>query len=123
MENEKPKRQRKNKQNMFKEERQKLINELNEIIGISANKNYFILHDIDNDNVKNKIKKLVPEVKKYYKYGSWHYFKEEEKQDEIGLLKTIYKYSDYILTNKKKILERDGIKKQHTEIHINKKIY
>ena len=122
MENEKPKRQRKNKQILFKEEREKLINKLNVIIGISTNKNSFILHDIDNDIVKNKIKELVPEVKKYYKYGSWHYFKEEEKQDEIGLLKSIYKYSDYVLTNKKKILERDGVKKQHTEIHINKKV-
>ena len=44
---------------------------------------------------------LVPEIRKYHRCSTWHYFKvEEEEKDEIGLMKSVYKNSGYEITNK-----------------------
>ena len=118
---EKEKRIRKNKSEKYEKERTEIIIKLNEIIGINDNKNNIILYDIDNEMVKNKIRKLVPEIRKYYRCSTWHYFKIEDR-DEIGLMKSVYKNTYYELTNKRRLIERHGIKKQYIELHINKKL-
>ena len=117
------KRNRLEKSKKYVKEREELIGKFDGIIGLDENNNRIIIADIDSIELRNKIRDLVPEVRKYHRCSTWHYFKvEEEEKDEIGLMKSVYKNSGYEITNKRRILERKGEKKQMIELHFNKKL-
>jgi hypothetical protein len=115
---EKRTRNRPCKAERFVEEREELINILNKLIGLYEEKNHIILYELEhNEKLKEKIRGLVPEIKKYYRTCSWGYFSKEEKKgmgNEICLLKALYKNEGYNILTKRKTCEYDGIKKLQT---------
>jgi len=123
-EKEKKTRNRPDKKTRYHLERQNLIKELNEIIGITENNKSVLLYDIErNEKLKDKLRELVPEIKRIYKCGTWGYFKEEIKGggNEITLMRSIYNDSDYEITTKQKIIERGNKKIRNTQYHFNMK--
>ena len=65
---EKRTRNRPSKEERFTVERYELINELNILIGLDEEKNHIILYELEhNEKLKEKIRELVPEIRKYYK--------------------------------------------------------
>jgi len=116
----KKKRNKLTKAQQYKEERQKIVLELEKIIGLNENNRGILLYDLENNNILKKyLKEQLENIKKYYKCGSWNFFiQKEENRDIIGLLKSIFKNENYKLINDKKYIEKNGIKKQYTYLHI-----
>lgn len=108
------------KEQRYVNERKELIDKLNMIIGIDEKQNSVFLYEIENEIIKEKIRENIPEIQKYFKCGTWNYFKNTENRNEIGLLKSVYNNSGYIITNKKRVITVDNIKKQCTELYFIK---
>lgn len=107
-------RNRLTKKQQFAKEREELIKRLNNILGINDKNNTFYLYDVENSQeIKDKIKEIVEDVKKYFKCGTWNYFiatNGGEEAKEIGLIRAIYRDEEIILTKKEKNIERNGVK-------------
>ena len=105
-------------------EREEIINKIDKLIGLSENKNFVYLFDIENDeNCKNEIKKMISDIIKYYKCGHWGYFSKESIRgmgNITSLIRAIYKDDGYVITTKKKIIERNNEKKSSTVYFIIK---
>ena len=108
------------KAQQFKEERQKIILELENLMGLSETNRGVLLYDLEhNERLKEHLKEIIPQIRKYYKCGTWNYFiQPEENRDLIGLLKSILKNENYQLINKKKFLDITGVKKLYTQLYI-----
>lgn len=116
-------RNRLTKKQQFIKEREELVGKLNNIIGIDEKKNYVYLYDLENDKeVLTQIENLVEEIKKYHKCGAWGYFLEKERGggNLIGLLRSVYKDNDIIITTKNKILIRNDKRINCTVYYFNK---
>jgi hypothetical protein len=106
-------RNRLTKKQQYVEERSNFINDLNKLIGVNEKNNYVYLYDLENNNdLQEKIINLVPEIKKLHKCGAWGYFLEKERGggNVIGLIRSIYRDNDYVITMKNKTIERNGNK-------------
>jgi len=114
-------RNKPSKEQRYTKERQELIEKLNMIIGIDENKINILLCEIENETIKEKIRENIPEIQKYFKCGTWNYFKNSENRNEIGLLKSVYNNYGYIITSKKRMININNIKKQCTELYFIKK--
>lgn len=118
-------RNRLTKKEQFTAERQEIINKLNNIIGIDDVNNNIYLYDLENNiEIKQKIKDMVANISKYHKCGTWGYFLDKGRGggNEIGLMRSVYKDNDYIITTKNKVITRDGKKINSTVYYFNKVI-
>lgn len=124
-ENKKRCKKRSTKKELYREEREVFIKELNKIIGIGEN-NQICLYDLErNDKAKDFLKNNILNIQKYYKCGTWGYFSNETKKgsgNEITLLRSIYKNDDYDILSKRIMNERDGKKKPYTVLIFIKKV-
>ncbi len=113
-ENNKRCKKRSTKKEMYSNEREEIIKELNDIISINKN-NEIVLYDLErNEKVKEYLKNNISNIQKYYKCGTWGYFSDDPKKgsgNEITLLRSIYKNDDYDILSKRIMNERDGKKK------------
>jgi len=116
---------RRSKVEIYKEEREELIKNLNEMIGLNKS-NKILLYDLEvNEELKEYLRGNSDKIKKIYKTCLWGYYSKEKKKgmgNEIGLLKSIYKNDDWEISNKRVMNERGGIKKIYMELHFNKKV-
>ena len=119
------KRNKLTKKQQFKNEREIIINNLNNIIGIDDNNSCFYLYELEKkDEIKNYLIDNIENIKKYYKIGKWGFFSNDVlkgKDNYIGLLRSLYLDSDYEIISKLKIATFDNIKKQYTLWDIRKK--
>jgi hypothetical protein len=119
------KRNKLTKKQQFKNEREILINNLNNIIGITKENNCYFLCELEkNDNIKKYLSDNIEDIKKYYKVGKWGFFSNDilkGKDNFIGLLRSLYLDSDYEIISKSKIATFDNIKKQYTMWDFRKK--
>ncbi len=117
-------RNRLTKKEQFAKEREDIINQLNNLIGIDENKNFVFLHDLENNlQVKEYLRNIESEIAKYHKCGMWGYYSSDPKKgkgNEIALLRAVYKDNDIIITTKNKIIERDCKKIHSTVYYFNK---
>ena len=116
-------RNRLTKKQQFSKERDELIKQLNNIIGIDDKKNNVFLYDLEhNEEIKNKIINLIMDIKKYHKCGTWGYFLDKERGggNLIGLLRSVYRDNDIIITTKNKIIERNNNKITSVVYYFNK---
>ena len=115
-------RNRPSKAERYSEEREKLIKELEKMMGLTEEVRGVILYDLNrNEELKEYLKNKIPEIRKLYKCGTWNYFvkqhtKEGEEPSEIGLLKSIFKSEKYKLKPSRLVAERGGEKKQYSAI-------
>jgi hypothetical protein len=118
-------RNRLTKKQQFSKERDELILELNNIIGIDEKKNYVYLYDLEhNDEIIKYIESKIETIKTIFKTGSWGYFSTEKsrgKDNNIGLIRSLYTDCDYEITSKLKVNTFENIKKQYTLLCFNKK--
>ena len=102
MSNNKQKRNKPTKEELYKNEREQFIQELNDLIQLDKNKIYF--HIINNDdNLQLFINNNENKIKKYFKCGNWSYYRSNSKIDkrELGtLIKNIYKHEKYTIHSK-----------------------
>lgn len=119
------KRNKLTKKQQFKTERDEIINNLNNLIGINENNNCFFLYELEKkDEIKKYLVDNIENIKKYYKVGKWGFFSNDilkGKDNYIGLLRSLYLDSDYEIISKLKIATFDNIKKQYTMWDFRKK--
>jgi len=119
------KRNRPDKKTRYATERQEIIEKLNNLIGINETKNSVFLYELEqNTNLKSEVEKLVPDIKKYFKYGNWGYFSNDPSKchdNHITLIRAVYNDCDYDILSELKTATFDNIKKQYTLIHFYKK--
>ena len=115
-------RNRKCKKDLYKDERNSIISELNALIGFQEDKNInqIMLYELEeNKKLKEILKELSEnEIKKYWRYGTWGFYgtPERGKDNLMGLFKSLYKNSGYSFSGKNKTKDHNGIKKQYTQL-------
>ena len=118
------KKNRRNKEELYTEERKMIIENINNIIGLSDNKNTVIYTDLcENEELKKYLIENVDLIKKYYVCGTWSYFVShlhDYEKNEVSLMKSIYQSDGYIITSKRKTLTINNIKKKCTELYFIK---
>lgn len=118
-------RNRPDKKTRFSKEREEIINKLNKLIGIDDKNNSIFLCELEkNTNLKTKIEEMLPEIKKYHKYGNWGYFSNDPikgHNNHVALIRAIYNDNNYDVLGKHKIAIFDNIKKQYTQLLFYKK--
>jgi hypothetical protein len=112
------KRVRKTKKDMFYNEQLQIVEKINKILNINENNNTFILDQLNNDLEKQKeILNLVDEIKKYFKYNTWTFFKGVDNK-WLSLVRSVYKNTGYILMYKQ-VRNSSG---NYIIYYVNKKI-
>lgn len=99
----KKKRIRSKKEDIFKNERDNFINELNILIGINENNNTAIFNEINNNiTLQEFIDNNENNIKKYFRCSSWNYFIQgrNQKRELATLIKNIYKSQKYTIFSK-----------------------
>jgi len=113
------------KSERYKKEREEFVNELEQIMGLSESNRGVLLYDLEHNEPLNKyLKDKIVDIQKFYKCGTWNYFVKQHQNngdvDEISLIKSIFKNEGYEVITKKKISERNGIKKQYVNLNFLK---
>ena len=118
-------KKRSTKKEMYIQEREEFIKELNEIIGINEKNNDVYIHDIEtNKDFEIFIKENTDKIRKMWKTGLWGYFSNEKEKGSgniLGLYRTLLNDSDYLMFSKQKIIIINGKKERKTCYYIEKK--
>ncbi len=117
-------RNRLTKKQQYVEERKEIINRLNNILGLNDKNNTFYLYDVENSKeIKEKIKELSEDVKKYFKCGTWYYYTagtNGEVVTEISLIRALYRDADLTLTKKDVNIKKGENKIRTTQYYLFK---
>ena len=113
----------------YAKEQLEIFNELYKKIELFKKENSIMIYDIiNNDEIINTLKKLIPLIKCYYSSSNWSYFINNNliniNLDEKcirSLIKSIFKYHNYDIIQSLKTAERNGIKKQYVFLTFFKK--
>ncbi len=106
------------KKDKYEKEQQEIVRKLNGILGLDEKNNKFVLEELKQDEEKQKqIIGLEEEVKKYFAYNRWAYFKVGVNNEAISLMRSIYKSSGYDVSYKQK--QKNGEKYTEYSIHRN----
>jgi len=89
------------KDTIFKEEREKILKTILEILSVDQNNCTFFVDCLDNDIVKqNQILVLENDIKKYFSCHNWKCFAENGVQKKhISMSKHVLKHMNYELTS------------------------
>jgi len=98
------------KAELFKKERLEILNNLNNILGITKNNNTFYIYDI-NEQKQKTINNMIDSIKKYFKGKSNAIFS-KEGTDRIWLciIKIIYKEMNIKMIHSNTVITRNNIK-------------
>jgi hypothetical protein len=120
----KKKRNKFTKEQTYKEQREKIIVDLEKLMGLTDTNRGVLLYDLENnENVKKYLTEIIPNVKKYYKCGNWGFFSKTVVQgmgNEIGLLKAIFKNEKFTITSRRKTIIINNEKKLSTILYFIK---
>lgn len=120
-------RKRRTKKELFKNERDEIIKNLNELLDLNNNKNSVFYYELENnENVKEYVRNNIENIRKYFKTGTWGYFSNDPLKgqgNEVGLIRTLYTDCDYDIISKRKVVKISGEKKQTTELYFVKGIF
>ena len=105
-ENNKRCKKRSTKKEMYEEEREEFIKELNKILGIDEINNYVYKCEIEtNEEFEKYIKDNMDKIRKMWKTGLWGYFsklKEKGSGNILGLYRSLLNNSGYEIFSKQK---------------------
>ena len=117
------KKSRSDKKNHYLNEREKIISKLIKMSNLDDDNSALYVQLKSNVDLKNELKNMILEIKKYYRCSSWGYFVSLKKGvncDEITLLKAIFKDQGYKIFSKDVVTEYNHEKKRYTKIYFNK---
>lgn len=110
------KKKRSTKKEIYNLEREELIKELNRMIGIDENNHIFLYELERNERIKEFLKNNINKIRRIHKIGYFSNEKKKGKDNEIGLLRSLYLDNDYEILSKLKINNFDNVKKQYTQL-------
>ena len=83
------------KSDIYYTNRVQVIEALDKILCLTQDNRLICINDIDKDDKKiSEIKALEEDIKKFFNYSSWSYFK-NDKKSYVSLLKSVYKDMNY----------------------------
>jgi len=101
------------REDIYKVERQEVLDKLNKILGITNDNNKFFLWDIDsNDDIKKSILELQTDVEKYFRCSGWNFFSKKIQEDRkyMSLIRSLYKEFNFELYPKTILITRNNQK-------------
>ena len=108
-------KKRSTKKELYEEEREEIIKELEGIIGLTNEKRTIMLYELErNELIGKRMKELSEKIKKIYRSSNWGYYSRDKKKgmgNEIGLLRSVFKNSGYNIESKRKIKTIENEKK------------
>ncbi len=117
-------RKRRTKKELFKNERDEIIKNLNELLNLN-NKNSIFYYELENnEKAKEYVRNNIENIRKYFKTGTWGYFSNDPLKgmgNEVGLIRTLYTDCNYDITSKSKTGNFEGTKKQYKLLTFYKK--
>ena len=85
------------KSDIYYTNRVQVIEALDKILCLTQDNRLICINDIDKDDKKiSEIKALEKDIKKFFNYSSWSYFKYDNKS-YVSLLKSVYKDMNYTI--------------------------
>ena len=101
---------RPSKKDKFDDERQIIVNKLNNILGINNENKIIYLYDIDNDtNKQNEILALRDDIRRVFTAGNWPVFSKNIKTRQyLSLMKSVYKDMGINFVSTAKNIQRNG---------------
>ena len=108
-------RNRSTKEEIYMEEREEIINELEKKMGLTKEKRTIMLYELENnENIRKRMKELDEKIKRIYRSSNWGYYSKDIKKgmgNEITLLRSVFKNSGYNIESKRKTVNINGEKK------------
>jgi len=94
----------------YSKEQNEILMKIIKKIGITKDKKRFKKEELETEEIKNGIKEMLEEIKKYYKMSNWRSIK-TWKEQELNLITNILKYNgiETIKVDRKR-KEGDGYK-------------
>ena len=114
---------RRNKKLLFDKERNEILEQLIKLINFNIDNSILFVQLQDNSELKKYLNDNIDGIKKYYRCSSWGYFvslNNNEKGDEIVLLKAIFKDHGYVIFSKDITYEYNNVKKRYTKLFFTK---
>ena len=120
---EKKPRARPKKSELFKLQKEEVLLKLADILGIDITDNAFFYVDDICDDTKEEILNLADDVRRYFSYSNWPFFKKGETDEKahLSLLKSILKDMGYAVCQHNKYVTKNGARKRQSKICIDKK--
>lgn len=118
--NEKKKR-RPHKSSLYKEQKEDVLMKLLDILGIDGDNGFLYLDDISDDS-QIEIFDLIDDVKRYFNYCTWSFFKNtDDNKKVLPLIKSILKDMGYDVSSHVAYLTKNGVRTKKTKICVAKK--
>ena len=94
----------------FVNEQKEVLNKLLEILGINENNKSFSLHELDDDKDKqDRIYELIPDIKRYFKTGSWTFLRNDKAQRKyMSIIRKIFKSLEINYNKYNKNISKNG---------------
>ena len=106
---------RSTKEKIYTEEREEIINELEERMGLTKEKRTIMLYELENnEEIRKRMRELDEKIKKIYRSSNWGYYSTDIKKgmgNEITLLRSVFKNSGYNIESKRKTININNEKK------------
>ena len=100
---------------IYTEEREEIINELEERMGLTKEKRTIMLYELENnEEIRKRMRELDEKIKKIYRSSNWGYYSTDVKKgmgNEITLLRSVFKNSGYNIESKRKTININNEKK------------
>ena len=114
---------RRNKKTYYSTERNNIFQQIYSLMNLDNDNAILLIQLQNNIELKNKLIQLVDDIKKCYRCSTWGYFvslSNNEKGDEITLLRSILKDHDYKIFSKDVVTEYNSVKKRYTKLFFSK---
>lgn len=102
------------KDDLFKSDQERILNECLQLLGICNGNTIFYIEDIT-DTVKNNILQKASDIKKFFPASTWSFFKYNRYDDWYILLKGLFKYMKietaiiYMMAKESKTIKKHGL--------------
>jgi len=93
----------------YTNERQEVLNQMFQILGIDESNNKFLLHELDaNVEKQNRILELEPNIKKYFICGKWNCFTDPTvKRKYLSIIKCLLKDMGFSVMSARRNIKND----------------
>jgi hypothetical protein len=110
------------KAQLYKKQREEVLHQMCDILDIDIDKDgaFFYLDDID-DDMQEKILKLDEDVKRFFIFSNWPFFKKgNDDRSYLSLMKSILKDMGYSAKKYHSFVTKNGVKTKKTKFCIEK---
>jgi len=110
------------KHNIFEKDRNELLCKMNKILGFSDDGGDILVMNITPE-MEASILKLAPDIKYYFKCGTWSYFREPKvklAQPSVSIIKALYRDMGYDVSQPTSYKVINGVKTKMARIIVKK---